>query len=384
MILRDPHESWDALRTANLAFAQHARHAGRRPYTAETFRLRAKVHAAALDLLTLLCPLITSCAGSALVASLVTILVSKFVPVPMGVPSADETLFGLQWAEYGFPTFRLTAGVMAQLLFSDPDKVLVSDLAWPFYAYRIQLPHPDCVLPCTDSEGRPTTIDAIHVGLIPSAANVAQINNRINLRRVMMATNLLEFQQEALCVLRQAQTDLRDLDLKRVVITRAYTTEGICLTTSHKWNTDVPVRTWLVKDVDPGLGADYGSALARSEVDDRALWLTQRVVVNLALYLQRKDAVTGTSCWSKNKASASHTYDIGRETPITKEHREVVREIVAGREPSSLPSLKHIRKGHFCNQACGPQWSEHRVIYREPVWVNPTASVSKDTAYVVK
>ena len=151
---------------------------------------------------------------------------------------------------------------------------------------------------------------------------------------------------------------------------RAHGERGFSIYQNAPWTGDTDVADWRAfrgdghPDAQSALRADYEM---RPE-DRRALGLCQRIAVNLALYLS-SERENGEKVWTPTSKTSGRPcrWPVDTDVRIGPEVRRAASEVAAGR-PATAPSIRHIVRGHFRNQACGPQRSQRRRIYVAPHW----------------
>jgi hypothetical protein len=111
--------------------------------------------------------------------------------------------------------------------------------------------------------------------------------------------------------------------------------------------------------------------------DDLCLWSGLKLVRNLCSWLQATDAlqnykrpVAKKRKKSKHKAPKARVYQLGREVKVSPELREMASEIALGKSKHAREGWKlraqHLVRGHWRNQAHGPQRSLRKLIWIEP------------------
>lgn len=130
--------------------------------------------------------------------------------------------------------------------------------------------------------------------------------------------------------------------------------------------------------------------------DDVCLWNGLKLVRNFCSWLQATDALKnyqGQSRQSKRKKKKSSSkvkfkkprakvYQLGRGVEVSQELREMASEIALGRSKHAREGWKlraqHLVRGHWRNQAHGPQRSMRKLIWIEPHTRGPSQEEAWD------
>jgi hypothetical protein len=132
-------------------------------------------------------------------------------------------------------------------------------------------------------------------------------------------------------------------------------------------------------------GREFADFFGITALDSIKNTLIVKVVINCLLYLSAvpsdvdevwddrapRDVVRRATNSDKNGARDSAERTLNNQDYLkVKLIGRKFSEGAHGHEHHSAKKATHIRRGHFKNQAYGPEWSEHRVIFVPPVLVN--------------
>lgn len=356
-----------------VALAAHDRGQG---YTPEVHRARADVFAAAYDALEALDPRLAAWRRTGLTTQLLGQLLT-FTGSPLATQlAADEGTFGVAWVDAGRPTFVVTAGLMAELLLTDPGKLTEADVAWPFEAFRIVLPNPDCGIEFTDVDG----VSRVRMATIHVLAWNGTDTRDVGSMQALVAAQTLGDFQAALHGVSVGNLP----DPSRMI--RAYAGDGLSVFRDQLWCGAAPVSDWIKDGVCANDDPLLQSTHALMDLDRHALRMAQRVAVNLALYLSSEDERVVGPVWTpatKGEGKDKRTWTIGRAVKIDKEVREAATEVAAGGTKREGTKVRFIVRGHFRNQACGVGRLDRKRIYIKPHWHGPVGAEAADRKYEV-
>lgn len=297
--------------------------------------------------------------------------------IPRGAPQSAviegilQAHLALRWASLSFPTFAPSAALTAKLLLTDTrGAVSAEDLRWPYPTFAIAMPALSVPLLEYDAGGTVTAVNTVFVHRFDAVGSGAADDFR--------------------------WASFPEPDLYERELTRRGRVEGLhvlCTDSSNEGGIDVHTTmaadhaaTWCVDDID----ADdrlTDPTLTLAELDRRCLAGAVRLAVNLALYLAHRPS-EGTRRPSRKRAKAREVdglwFDVGRETVIDK----TLYRAAAVRHPEGEPAWRlarrHVVRGHWRNQAHGPQHTLRRRQWIEPFVRGPELGQQLDRIYTVK
>jgi hypothetical protein len=314
-----------------------------------------------------------------LAAQLVTPLVWMVTGLDLGpLETPDVVYWGYRWISLEQPTFVPSAGITSELLLTDPGKVAIEDVAWPFDAFRVQLPNPGCVIAYSGERG-PVPIRSVQT-LLWSSSRTKGIKE-LDAIGIDMSGLVGAGERAVATQMTIAVDQIVAMVSGRSVptgIVRAVGPDGTSVYNNQRWSAGDTLASWIsgaaFGAADDSPLSPPGLALDFTDEDNRAVKLCQRLVANLALYLSSEDAETRKPLWTpktKGIGPTGKTWQIGSSVKISREVRDAANAVAVGRA-SSGPSVRSIVRGHFRNQAVGQRGlGEHRRIYIKPFWRGP-------------
>lgn len=330
----------DRLNAAYDVYARHIldAHARGKVYTADTVRLQTDFVAAGGSLFDTFIPTAEQHRAESFYGVVLQGFLAETFPSALTI---DEVVWALGWHAAGRPTFVLTAGLLANLLLTDPGKLATNDVPWPFPAFRVLLPDVGEGPAIVDQAGQPRHVRALHA--------LASHRSEGDLAGVKLTDP--EFWHAA-----------ARLPTSPLYGVRCYADSGLSVYTNQRW--EGAVGDWLQH-----AGEIEGEL---QDTDRRALALAQRLIVNLCLYLASEEEGTDRPTWSPGAKTIGkgRTWEVGRAVRISKEVRAAAASIVSGRA-SSAPSIRSIVRGHFRSQVCGKARADRKRIYVKPFWRGP-------------
>lgn len=342
----------DRLNAAYESYARHVldAHARGKVYAAETVRLQADFVAAGGDVFDTFIPPAARHRSESFYGVVLQGFLAESFPSALTI---DEVVWALGWHARSRPTFILTAGLLANLLLTDPGKVATDDVPWPFPAFRVLLPDAGVGPAIVDSAGRSLSVRALH-----ALASRRSVGNLSDVRLTEPAF----------------WTAAAALPTTPLYGVRGYADSGLSVYTNQRW--EGAVGDWLRHD------GDIEGEL--QDADHQALALAQRLVVNLCLYLASEEEGTNRPTWAPGAKTIGkgRTWEVGRAVRISREVREAADAIVRG-HASSAPSIRSIVRGHFRNQAHGKGRAERKRIYVKPFWRGPGEPTDAPREYKV-
>lgn len=343
----------DRLNATYDAYARHIldAHARGKVYTADTVRLQTDFVAAGGAVFDTFTPTAAAHRAESFYGVLLQGFLAETFPSALTI---DEVVWALGWHAAGRPTFVLTAGLLANLLLTDPGKVATDDVPWPFPAFRVLLPDA--------GGGGPTIVDQ-GGSLLAVRALHALASHRSDGDLAGVKLTDPEFWRAA-----------ARLPTSPLYGVRCYADSGLSVYTNQRW--EGAVGDWLQHT-----GEIEGEL---QDTDRRALALAQRLIVNLCLYLASEEEGADRPTWSPGAKTIGkgRTWEVGRAVRISKEVREAADAIVRG-HASSAPSIRSIVRGHFRNQAHGKARAERKRIYVKPFWRGPGEPTTSPREYKV-
>lgn len=355
-------------------------------YSGELLAARADLSAAAMAATRALCPMLApdrAAVPAAALAHEIARQACEDAGTELGASdlTRDTLVFDALWTRHQRPTFVLTASLAATLLLTDPGRVQQSDVAWPFPAFRIVLPHPEPRIAFTGVDGNQEVV----------ARSIDVVSWDLLGRTDQTSVALPRLRQEDTF---RAEIEAFLLEIRPLL--NATPTPGVCarvhgdgflsVYANWPWTGDQNVESWLTaRDAvgAPGNGPLHDN-LTANDTDTRALALCQRLACNLALYLSSVRETDHTPVWTpaSKTTGKGRRWEVGREVRIGPEVRRAATEVAAGRT-AKAPAVRHIVRGHFRNQACGAKRLERRRIYVAPHWRCPDNDTSTSRTYKV-
>lgn len=275
--------------------------------------------------------------------------------------TADAVEFDVLWSDKGRPTFVVSASLAAQLSLTDCGRVAEVDVAWPFPAFRIVMPQPEPRIAFVDDAGVSCGVRHIDVvrWKVQSVASVTQLDANFASNSTVVERLLGDIRRRS-----EAHEGAEGICL------RAHGERGFSIYQNAPWTGETDVADWLAfrGDGQPDAGSALRADYEMRPEDRRALNLCQRIAVNLALYLS-SERENGDKVWTPASKTSGRPgrWPVDSDVRIGPEVRRAASEVAAGR-PATAPAIKHIVRGHFRNQACGPQRAQRRRIYVAPHW----------------
>jgi hypothetical protein len=378
----DHHIQWVAQEDAE--YANYLRdtvgRAGRHVWTSDLQVRRAHVFNAAYRLLTALDPRFESLRDTSIAPQIATLLLQQ-QGSPAAFTTSDEAASDVLWVQNQYPTFTLTAGLCANLLLTDPGKVVERDVPWPFPAYRVVLPHPS---PIQFLNTEQEVVDMLDFRVLQwQARGVASPEHArnvetINLTPIHNMSSIDAFQRGLRRVLDDTFEVLARTPAEPAVLVRGYGPSGVSVFQNQAWLGDRNVQEWLDgQELPVATGSALAPTLPMMPGDKLAIASAQRLAVNLALWLCSRDEKTGKPVWTETKPRAGdrrlRNWVVGQTVKVSREVREAATELANGRISRAAVQVRHIVRGHFRNQPFGPGRVDRRRIYIAPFWRGPAS-----------
>jgi hypothetical protein len=357
-------------------------------YSGELLAARADLSTAAMAATRALCPTLApdrAAVPAAALAHEIARQACEDAGTELGASdlTRDTLVFDDLWTRHQRPTFVLTASLTATLLLTDPGRVQQSDVAWPFPAFRIVLPHPEPRISFTGVDGAQEvvarSIDVVSWDLLGTNRND------------QTSVPLPRFSRED-----TLRSEIETFLLSVQPLLNSPSTPGVCarvhgegflsVYANWPWRGDQTVEAWLTaRDaVGPPSNGPLSDNLTANDADARALAICQRLACNLALYLSSVRETDGAPVWTaaSKTTGKGRRWEVGREVRIGPEVRRAATEVAAGRT-AKAPAVRHIVRGHFRNQACGAGRLERRRLYVAPHWRCPDSDATTSRTYKV-
>lgn len=307
----------------------------------------------------------------------------------MGSHNFNASVMALgQWIDSGRPVFRLSKDLCAALLLTDAKNIPFEDVAWPFPSFTIQLPDGYDSLFLTHGFGKTETIHSIQVSLHDSPVKVDA--DRMASAISALSDDIMAGKLSDWTIIDECLRDIQDV-----------CTEGT-KRFSQYWVTDDGNDYITLRDYFPEEGtsleewfADAKKALDQWDAGDGTPIPTEeknntlaikRLVSNLCLYISMKKEARALPRGKRKKHRGRPTtsvYSLGSQIKLPSQlHTAAAAFGASNRNPDAWTVRKRfIVRGHFRNQACGPQRKEHKRIYIEPFWKGPTSAEALDRVY---
>jgi hypothetical protein len=365
------HESFEKYRDCIGGMAR------RRAYDSEAHKIRTELYARAAEALEAQVEGFKEIRRTAMYSGAVLLLLNEVTNLQQHADN-DEVVWGIEWQRLGRPTFVVSESLMANLMLTDPGKVLTADVPWPFPAFKIALPSPGCPISVVSH--------ALTKLVVPGASNevlrsvsVLQWGQYHRGVKPVIPPKTEDVISDIQETVRAIHAQLPALERRAAVVVRGLGSHGTSVYHNQVWDEDQTVANWLQFAKEHNRN---GETLA--DTDKRAVLMAQRVAVNLALYLASEDEETGKATWSPTDKTTGKgkNWSVGGKVKVSKEVREAAAEIAAGRA-ATCPAVKHIVRGHFRNQACGVGRLERKRLYIKPHWRGPDGTTPHERTYVM-
>lgn len=235
-----------------------------------------------------------------------------------------------KWAKFGYPTVILSPDQVAAFALSDVPVSVATSLRLPWPAFLVQVPSGS--LPTGGNEVVRISFTWVDVGPSEERRVMRYFNERGGILRVHL---------------------------------RADQSDGTMLWATHK---DMP-------DFAAVTARDTYGLLEMNSAEDRALALAKNVVLNTLVALDTRDGkeIQRTRKVRVPRAPKKVLVDtrlfvVG--TPVKVGHKRTVRDYLSG-TIDRVYTARWLVRGHWRNQACGPNRSERKHVFIEPYWKGP-------------
>jgi len=260
------------------------------------------------------------------------------------------------WAELGFPVINLTHDFYRAIAVTDFGEVGDDPLFMPFPAYVLRLPEslrgkdastPLFLYPI------PTQRVTVPVGVRPPM--YSDEKNRL------IEANEINF------------------DVTRMTLTSEPDEDSLERGSFTQWENGVPYNHFLTGKVeaidqrDP-LEARVTSAMGQS-FDPELTKRSRRVLANTLLYINSNGGLppekrVGADVPVEREHKTEPRFRVGRPIKLGARLRSAIKEGLSGGASWKLDS-RFVVRGHWRNQAYGPEFSLHRKKWIEPYWKGP-------------
>ncbi len=333
------------------------------------------------------------------------------------------------WARDGFPTFRLTHGLTAGLLLTDSDDSPADEARLPFPSMRIEFPGGEDGYPIKVRDGRGTVLGVrsvlIHTTESPASGDdlraaltasrkagvdalvnaggevVNRIQNEDGSMLLAVEADVSEraalTRAAAAAMAAAADEALAGKPMERTLVLAMELDSGVVIIESTSFKPVHATVGALLDDLagrhqdpvtaEPKDGRQDLSDILKSSLD--SLLALNRIVINLALYLNREGAGEGTAAYGKPVRSAPVKTDerpvpvspkvwvVGQDVKLPREVRLAASAALVGghgRTPWTVEA-RHLVRGHMKRQFYGPGREGRRRIWVAPYWRGPEDSV---------
>lgn len=338
-------------------------------WTTEIQRLRAEAFRAAHAVMLACDARVADLGNHPVVAQLMMPLFAMLrdpYPLIYKTATADEVAFDVNWARHAYPTFTLTPDLASQLLLTDPSKVDEGDVPWPFDAFRVVLP-PELGLAFVDQRGAPLRAQCFRVFCMRAPdppASTGEEYAGAPLGDLYAAFAIDLYKAELTKVLDEHFRRIAGFPVSGRVFVRLYGATSLSVFHNSVWEgSGTFCGEWLDVDIGENPNPLFGAHFQIEGADERALIVTRRLALNLALYLRSKREDTGAPVWSPTAKAASptnRTWALGGHVRVGAEVRDAAKAVVAGR-PHGDVRVRHVVRGHFKHAG-----ADKRAIYVAP------------------
>jgi len=299
----------------------------------------------------------------------------------LGEPDVVQHL--LQWRKYGMPTFRLTNGLAAGLILTDPGKIPWSEVGMPFPSFEITVP-PGIIF-FDDADG--TTLE----GTTITVTTMDFIDRREDVHRIFRTIKAMEERGGITApLMTQFISEIRQVDSSRAMMIRlasnVFPSAGLYYKTP-------PLKPGLMVDDIFGLHGDNEANLTTR--DQAASVAMARIVVNLAMYLRGHDDKEQPVWTPRSKPQGRPSrpgnttmWEVGHSVKLPNQVRATARAFTeeAGRKTWKLHA-RYIVRGHQSHYWYGPknqpEKRERRSRWIMPFWRGPEGGASVPKLYEV-
>jgi hypothetical protein len=269
----------------------------------------------------------------------------------------------IRWRKFGAPTFRLTHGLTAGLLLTDPARLPWSEVRLPFPSFVVSLPPGMIFFDDFDGSLIEATFATVHIFDAPKVSH-AQYSDVIG----MMGQNPLG-----------AVYEMNRMPFAKQVMVRVFS-DGDRAKLHHTMPLPDNDAATTVQEVFGFDKIDEELKLTLTGRDVAAMTAVCRVIVGLAQYLashdESGDAVWAPSMKPNGRAHGSNSWDVGRSVKLSREVREAATAYT--RHPGSdawKVSSRHVVRGHMHAYWYGaktdPASREKRSRWVAPFWRGP-------------
>lgn len=316
--------------------------------------------------------------------------IAEAVGSPLVALGLDEIAFSAAHEKAGLPTFDLTAGLMAELLLTDCGRIHELDVPWPFPAFRVTLPYPDCGVPFARPNGEIDRVQSFTVLFWNAGNSQGEAQDALLGTSHRMIARSRSPEQMSLAIsqhLARLGPQERFLHPEKTLVIRAFGRDGTSVFQHQPWGSaTIGERIEQTFRAESIHGGAFSSDHALDDIDRHAVAALQRLVVNLCLYLSSTNPQTKRAEWvptDRTMGKRGRTWRIGGSVKVSKEVREAASQIARGAHRES-PLVRHIVRGHFKQQPVGHGRAERKRIYVAPYWRGPLEGPSAPRKYRVE
>jgi hypothetical protein len=275
----------------------------------------------------------------------------------------------LSWRENGYPCFQLTHSLAAALLLTDCKEVKGRDLKFPFPSFLVTLPRPNGLIEFTD----PDTDLPIEAGWIQFHSMQAPAEQKDG-DKICAALRDRSYLTEDPDVQWRDSTIVRVIEPRGIgVFNRQYLPTG-----------EETLEEWLTS-YQP-IGGKY--QFESTDLDKSSVHASLRLLVNLSFYLDAQSA-QGKKLpkrkilrrkWGRSRDDGPPippAWQLGQDVKLSAELREAAKHSASPNPKTRAEwelKSQHVVRGHWRNQAHGPERTLRKRIWITPHWRGPRAS----------
>lgn len=260
------------------------------------------------------------------------------------------------WAELGFPLINLTHDFYRAIAVTDFGEVGDEPMHMPFPAFVVRLPE--------SLRGKDASTP-LFIYPVPTK----RIEVPVGVRPPMFSDERN----------RLIQPEEITFDVTRMTLTSEPDENGLERGSFTQWNNEVPYNAFLTGKVeaiderDP-LEARVTSALGQS-FDPELTKRSRRVLANTLLYINSNGGLppekkVGADVPVEREHKTEPRFRVGRPIKLGARLKAAIREGLSGGASWKLDS-RFVVRGHWRNQAYGPEHSLRRKQWIEPYWKGP-------------
>lgn len=300
----------------------------------------------------------------------------------------------LQWKNWGRPTFVLSRDLYAALILTDCRGLKGSDLKPPFESFCLVLPE-DNGMNIKDDDGTSWAAKMLNftTGRTLGRGNAAQSAEMLNSLCNMIYAEGLPPTAEARADLGAVTREAHAEYLPHTTLwscTRLFATENPLLLATYRMyhmpKDDDSLEQWL-----EGSKTTKGSLEVSSD-DEQTLKMAHRLIANFVIYLSshKLPAPERQSSLLKKKKQLSDQnatiYRVGSAVRLGNHLFEAARQAINRPKQKALWRLhsRFVVRGHWRNQAHGPERKERKRLWIQPFWKGPTTAEAMSRIYTTE